>query len=99
MASALTKADVERIAELARLELSEAEKVTFTQQLAEILAYAEQVQALDTAGVPPTAHVLTSHPALRADEVRPSVPRADALANAPDPAADAGFFKVPKVIG
>lgn len=99
MASALTKADVERIAELARLELSDAEKETFTRQLAEILAYAEQVQALDTAGVPPTTHVLTSHPAFRDDEVRPSLPRADALANAPDPAPAAGFFKVPKVIG
>ncbi|HAK55387.1 MAG: Asp-tRNA(Asn)/Glu-tRNA(Gln) amidotransferase subunit GatC [Vicinamibacterales bacterium] len=99
MSSQLTRADVERIAELAHLELSEEEQETFARQLAEILAYAEAVQAVDTTDVPPTTHLLSSHDALRADEVRDSLSRDDALANAPDAAADEGFFKVPKVIG
>jgi len=57
MPTTLTIADVERIAALAQLELSEEEKLLFTRQLADILAYAEQVQAIDTSGVPATAHV------------------------------------------
>lgn len=99
MRAGLTKADVERIAALARLELSETEKDLFTRQLADILAYARQVQDLDTDGVPPTTHVLTRHPAFRDDEVRPGLSRPEALANAPDPAPDAGLFRVPKAIG
>ena len=99
MPSVLSRADVERIAELAHLELTDAEKDMFTRQLAEILAYADVIQEIDTTGIPATTHVLTSHPALRTDEVRPSLTLADAVANAPDAAADTGFFKVPKVIG
>ena len=57
MSSGLTIADVERIAALAQLELTADEKQLFTRQLADILAYAEQVQAIDTSGVPATAHV------------------------------------------
>ena len=68
-------------------------------QLGDILAYADEVQQIDTTGVPPTASVVTRHAADRADEVRPSLDRALALANAPDPAVDAGLFKVPRVIG
>ncbi|MBI3047329.1 MAG: Asp-tRNA(Asn)/Glu-tRNA(Gln) amidotransferase subunit GatC [Acidobacteria bacterium] len=97
MASSLTVADVERIAALAHLELTAEEKALFTRQLADILAYAEQVQAVDTSGVPATAHVHAER-SEREDEPRPSLPREEALANAPDPAPDAGLFRVPRVI-
>ena len=101
--SSLTIADVERIAALAHLELTDDEKPLFTRQLADILNYAEQLQAVDTTGVPATAHVNTAlggeTSVERADEPRPSLPVADALANAPDAARDAGLFRVPRVIG
>ena len=99
VASALTLADVERIAALSHLELTDGEKELFRRQLADILAYAEQVQAIDTSGVPATAHVHAREELERADEPRESLPRADALANAPDPALEAGLFRVPRVIG
>jgi aspartyl-tRNA(Asn)/glutamyl-tRNA(Gln) amidotransferase subunit C len=99
MASTLTVNDVERIAALAHLELTTQEQQLFTRQLAEILAYAEQVQAIDTSGVPATAHVHTDDRTERDDEPQPSLPREEALANAPDPSAQAGFFRVPRVIG
>jgi aspartyl-tRNA(Asn)/glutamyl-tRNA(Gln) amidotransferase subunit C len=99
----LTIADVERIAALAHLELTDDEKPLFTRQLADILNYAEQLQAVDTSGVPATAHVNTARGGdqgvERADEPRPSLSVADALANAPDAARDAGLFRVPRVIG
>jgi aspartyl-tRNA(Asn)/glutamyl-tRNA(Gln) amidotransferase subunit C len=95
----LTIADVERIAALAQLELTDEEKQLFTKQLADILAYAEQVQALDTTGVPATAHVNASQRTERDDEPRPSLAVEDVLANAPDAAPDAGLFRVPRVIG
>lgn len=97
--SSLTIADVERIAALAHLELTDDEKPLFTRQLADILNYAEQLQAVDTTGVPATAHVNAATGAERPDEPRPSLPVADALANAPDAARDAGLFRVPRVIG
>lgn len=96
---ALTRADVERIAALAHLELTEEEKEVFTRQLAEILAYAQQIQAIDTTGVPATSHVLSRLPALRADVPHHSLPREEAIANAPDADRDGGFFRVPRVIG
>lgn len=99
MADRLTIADVERIASLARLELTDAEKALYTRQIGEILAYAEQVQGLDTTNVPPTTHVLSRHPTDRPDLARPSLPREAALANAPDGSLDAGLFRVPRVIG
>ncbi len=97
--SSLSIEEVERIARLAHLELTQEEKTLFARQLADILAYAEQVQQLDTSGVPATAHV---HPSLRAergDEPGPSLSVPDALANAPDADRGAGLFKVPRVIG
>jgi aspartyl-tRNA(Asn)/glutamyl-tRNA(Gln) amidotransferase subunit C len=96
--ASLTIADVERIAALAHLELSADEKALFTRQLADILAYAEQVQAVDTSGVPATAHVLAER-IERGDEPRDSLPRDEALANAPDADREAGLFRVPRVIG
>ena len=95
----LTIADVERIAALAQLELTEEEKHLFTKQLADILHYAEQVQAIDTSGVPPTDHVNSDQRTEREDEPRPSLSTDDAIANAPDAAPDAGLFRVPRVIG
>ncbi|HEY5616809.1 MAG TPA: Asp-tRNA(Asn)/Glu-tRNA(Gln) amidotransferase subunit GatC [Vicinamibacterales bacterium] len=99
MSSGLTVADVERIAALAHLELTEEEKALFTRQLADILAYAQQVQAIDTSGVPATAHVHVDERSEREDELRPSLPLEDVLANAPDASAEAGLFRVPRVIG
>ena len=99
MSDRLSRDEVERIAALASLELTPDEAETFTRQLADILAYAEQVQAIDTSGVPATAHVHARESLERADEVRESLPVADALANAPDGAPAAGLFRVPRVIG
>jgi aspartyl-tRNA(Asn)/glutamyl-tRNA(Gln) amidotransferase subunit C len=92
-----TRDDVAAIAALANLELDPDELDLFARQLGEILAYADQVQQVDTTGVPATAAVITPHSADRADEVRPSLPIADALANAPDAAHDSGLFRVPRV--
>lgn len=99
MPTTLTIADVERIAALAQLELTEEEKHLFTKQLADILHYAEQVQGIDTSGVPPTDHVNSDQRTEREDEPRPSLSTEEAIANAPDSAPDAGLFRVPRVIG
>jgi aspartyl-tRNA(Asn)/glutamyl-tRNA(Gln) amidotransferase subunit C len=96
--AALTIADVERIAALAHLELTEQEKQTFTKQLADVLEYAQQLQTIDTAGVPATSHV-TVQRVERVDEPTPCLAIEEALANAPDPATDAGLFRVPRVMG
>ena len=99
MPTTLTIADVERIAALAQLELTGEEKQLFTRQLADILHYAEQVQAIDTSGVPPTDHVDSNQRTEREDELRPCLPTEEAIANAPDAEAQAGLFRVPRVIG
>jgi aspartyl-tRNA(Asn)/glutamyl-tRNA(Gln) amidotransferase subunit C len=95
----LSIADVERIAALAHLNLSDDEKALFSKQLADILQLAEQVQAVDTTGVTATAHVLALVDADRPDEPRPSLSPQEVTANAPDAARDAGLFRVPRVIG
>jgi aspartyl-tRNA(Asn)/glutamyl-tRNA(Gln) amidotransferase subunit C len=99
MPTNLTIADVERIAALAMLELTDEEKRLFTKQLADILAYAEQVQAIDTSGVPATAHVHAAQRTEREDVPRPSLTVEEALANTPDADREAGLFRVPRVIG
>jgi aspartyl-tRNA(Asn)/glutamyl-tRNA(Gln) amidotransferase subunit C len=99
MAIGFSRAQVEAVAALANLELSDSEIELFAKQLGDILDYATQVQNIDTTGVPPTASVVTRHSADRADVVVRSLDRADALANAPDASAPAGLFKVPRVIG
>jgi aspartyl-tRNA(Asn)/glutamyl-tRNA(Gln) amidotransferase subunit C len=98
MASTLTRQDVLRIAELARLDLTDAEVERFTAQLADVLGYAQQIQEVDTTGVQPMSHAGTSEAAWRADEIRPSLDVGVALANAPEGDARAGLFKVPKVL-
>lgn len=98
MPERLTRADVDRIATLARLELSDAEKDLFVHQLSHVLAYAEQIRQIDTTGVAPTSQVLSHMPADRADERRPGLTHAEALANAPDSSAQTGLFRVPRVL-
>jgi aspartyl-tRNA(Asn)/glutamyl-tRNA(Gln) amidotransferase subunit C len=97
VSTTFTIEDVERIARLANLELTRDEKTLFTRQLADILAYAKQVQAVDTTGVEATAHV-NAHGVERPDEPAPSLAVEDAIANAPDGAPEAGLFRVPRVI-
>jgi aspartyl-tRNA(Asn)/glutamyl-tRNA(Gln) amidotransferase subunit C len=97
MSTTLTRAEVARIAELARLELTTAELDLFTRQLGDILDYVEQIRGLDTSGVAPTSHVL-NRPVERPDADVASLPRTDALANAPDAARESGLFKVPRVL-
>jgi aspartyl-tRNA(Asn)/glutamyl-tRNA(Gln) amidotransferase subunit C len=98
MSAALSREDVLRIAALARLELTTEEVALFSSQLADILSYVEQIQHLDTTGVPPTSHVMHG-PRERDDQPHDVLPRSAALANAPDAATEAGLFKVPRVIG
>ena len=99
MASGFSRTQVEAVAALANLELSESEIELFAKQLGEILDYATQVQNIDTTGVPPTASVVTRHSADRPDVVAGSLDRAEALANAPDASGQSGLFKVPRVLG
>jgi aspartyl-tRNA(Asn)/glutamyl-tRNA(Gln) amidotransferase subunit C len=99
MPAGFTRQQIEAVAALANLELDPTEIELFARQLGDILAYAEQVQQADTTGVPPTAYLITRHQARRPDKVSPSLDRSDTLANAPDPAVGAGFFRVPRAIG
>jgi aspartyl-tRNA(Asn)/glutamyl-tRNA(Gln) amidotransferase subunit C len=92
----ISKEEVEHVALLARLELTEAEKDTYTEQLNSILEYAELLNKLDTTGIPPTAHPLPIKNVFREDVVKPSLDREAVLANASD--AENGFFKVPKIV-
>jgi aspartyl-tRNA(Asn)/glutamyl-tRNA(Gln) amidotransferase subunit C len=95
--SELTRADVEHVARLARLALSDEEIDELTPQLASILAHAAQIAALDTSDVPPTAHPLPLVNVLRADEPRPCLEREEVLAAAPE--VDDGRFVVPRILG
>jgi aspartyl-tRNA(Asn)/glutamyl-tRNA(Gln) amidotransferase subunit C len=92
----LSRAEVEHIAELAKLELTEEEKIKFCEQLSAILEYAEMLQQLDTEAIPPTATVLPLQNVMRPDEVAPSFPQEDILANAPDTAE--GCFRVRAIL-
>jgi len=92
----LTTEQVEHIAELARLALTEAEKARYQEQLSAILEYAERLQAVDTSAIPPTATVLPLRNVLRADEARDSLPRGEVLSNAPQIEADC--FRVQAIL-
>ena len=98
MTDRFSRGDVERVARLARLELSAEEKDLFARQLAGILAYAEQIQRVPTEGIEPTSHAGNAA-TLRDDDVRPSLPRDASLAVAPDGDTVAGLYKVPRVLG
>ena len=89
---------MQRIADLARLELTAEELDLFTKQLGDILTYVEQIRTLDTTGVTPTSQVL-NRPVDRDDVPGPTLSRSELLANAPDAAIESGLFKVPRVIG
>ena len=91
----ISREDVEYVAALARLELTEQETQEYTEQLNSILGYAAMLERLDTDGVLPTAHAVPLHNVLREDQVGPSITQEKALQNAPD--ADEGFFRVPKI--
>ena len=92
---AITREDVLHVAKLARLELSEEELERMREQLSAILKAVGKVAELDLEGVEPTAHPLDLVNVLAEDEPRPSLPREEALTNAPDP--EDGFFGVPAV--
>lgn len=94
-----TREDVERLARLARLELTDHEKALLTPQLSAFLAYAEHVQDVATSGVPPTSHPLGTAGAWREDVPQPSLPRDEALSQAPEADVEHGLFKVPRVLG
>ena len=101
MAKTLTRADVQRIATLARLELTPEEIALFADQLTAILAYADQVQQVDTSdpALRATARPGGALQATREDEAAPCVPRDVVLEQAPDADLSAGVFKVPRVLG
>jgi aspartyl-tRNA(Asn)/glutamyl-tRNA(Gln) amidotransferase subunit C len=88
----LTTEQVAHVARLARLRLSPEELETMREQLSKILDHFEMLQELDVSAVPPTAQVTDMLNVLRADELRPSLPREAALANAPD--QQDGMFRV-----
>jgi len=88
--------DIEYVARLARLSLTESEKERFRKDLAEILAYVGKLNQIDTELIPPTSHVLSVQNVFRDDEVLPSLPKDVVLANAPQ--KKDGLFKVPKII-
>ena len=93
-----SRQEVDALARLARLSLSDDERTLFARQLAEIVDYARQVGDVDTSGLAglPAA---TSAAALRADAVQPSLDRADVTGAAPDADPAAGLIKVPRVLG
>lgn len=92
----ITIKDVEHVAALARLELSEQDKERFAGQLSAILKYAEQLNQLDTDDVEPTSHAMPLVNVMREDAVRPSLPIDKVLLNAPD--EEDGQIKVPAVL-
>jgi aspartyl-tRNA(Asn)/glutamyl-tRNA(Gln) amidotransferase subunit C len=96
----INQADIEKVAQLAHLELADEELKTFGPQITEIVAYVEQLNELDTKNVEPAIGGLTTEgektESARADEVAGSLGQKSALAEAPDPAS--GHFRVPKVL-
>ncbi len=92
----LTPDEVDRIAGLARLELTEAQKKAFGKQLDQILGYVQKLKGFHTDGVEATATVMEQSNVYRADETRPSLSVEEALANAPD--AQDRYFCVPRII-
>ena len=93
---AAAEIDVKYVAHLARIVLSPDEEKKLSAQLGGILDYIEKLKELDVAGVEPTAHAVPLVNVTRADEIRPSLPHAEALRNAPAQAN--GLFMVPKIV-
>ncbi len=94
---AITRADVEKVALLARLQLSEDELISLTNELSQIVTYVDQLAEVDTEGVEPMAHAVEVHNVFVDDKVRPSLPREQALVNAPNHNGQA--YLVPPVLG
>ena len=92
----VSKHDIEHIAMLARIDLTDEEKALFGSQLSSILDYMEKLNELDTSDIEPTSHVLSLQNVMREDTVRDSIPREDALMNAPSHIEK--FYRVPKII-
>jgi len=92
----ITTREVGYVAHLARLDLGEEEKETFTSQLNDILQYMERLNGVDTEGVRPMTHAISQANVLRDDVKRESIGVERALANAPD--GEMGFFGVPRII-
>jgi aspartyl-tRNA(Asn)/glutamyl-tRNA(Gln) amidotransferase subunit C len=93
----ISRSDVEKVALLARLRLTDAELETITGQLAQIVGYVDQLGEVNTEGVEPMAHAIEVENVFRDDQVAPSLPRDEALANAPHH-NDQGYL-VPAVLG
>ena len=93
----ITKEEILHVAHLARLELDEAAIDRFADQIGTVLAHVDQLQRVDTQGVPPTSHAISLTNAFRADEPHAHLDRDAALANAPE--QEDGSFVVPKVVG
>jgi aspartyl-tRNA(Asn)/glutamyl-tRNA(Gln) amidotransferase subunit C len=93
---AITREEVQHVAMLFRMSLSEEEITRFQQQLSQILDYFQVLRQVDTEGVPPTSHTVSLQNVMRADEPRPSYPAEDILANAP--LSEGGFFRVRAVL-
>ena len=94
--SAISRQEVEYVAKLARLRLTEEEAEKYTEQLNAILEFAGKLNELDTSTIEPTSHVLDVYNVMRDDEIRPSIDREKALLNAPE--QEDGQFKVPGVM-
>ncbi len=92
----VTREDVENVAWLSRLSVSDAEMDKNIQELGDFLAYVDKLKDVDTENVQPTAHVLPLKNVFREDVVKPSLDRSLALSNAPD--QEDGYFRVPKII-
>jgi len=92
----IQRKDVEHVARLARLALTDAEIERVREQLNGILTYIEKLNELDTSDVEPTSHAVPLVNVMRDDEAGPCLPREEALANAPDRAGE--FFRVPRII-
>ena len=92
----ISRADVEHVARLARLNLSDDELDRFSSQLADILAEADKIRQLPTEGVPPTAHAVPMANVWREDVVGVCLSQADALSTAPEVEQDR--FKVPRIL-
>jgi aspartyl-tRNA(Asn)/glutamyl-tRNA(Gln) amidotransferase subunit C len=97
MPGRISPADVAHVARLARLALTDEELERFAEQLGAVLDHAADVEALDTAGVPPTSHPLPLSNVLREDTVVPCLDREEVLAQAP--AAELDRFRVPRILG
>ena len=95
---ALTLEEVEHIAELAKLRLTDEEKARYREQLSAVLEYADRLRQLDTSAIPPTATVLPLRTVLRPDRIEPSIDRDRLLQDAPEADLDRGMFQVPPVL-